>query len=119
MPQSSTRPRARQPRSPRQGLRPDWSASNKPARVLEDLWSASHFETLVFKFETLREARGEFGAVSDDDEDRFGFPMNIKQQVGDDLRRFLIEIAGWLVAQQQLRFHDQRARKRDALFLAA
>src|SRR5688500_20376316 len=97
MPQSSTRPRARQPRSPRQGLRPDWSASNKPARVLEDLWSASHcFETLVFKFETLRKARGEFGAVSDDDEERCGFPMNIKQQVGVDLRRFLkVGRASW------------------------
>jgi hypothetical protein len=73
----------------------------------------------VLKFETLGKAGREFGAVSDDDEDRSRFAMNVEQQVGDDLRGFLIEIAGRLVAKQQLRFHDQSAREGNALFLTA
>jgi hypothetical protein len=54
--------------------------------------------------------------VRDDDQNRFGATMNFEQQIGDDFRGFLIEISGRLVAQEQLRLHDQRARECNALF---
>ena len=41
------------------------------------------------------------------------------KQGSDDFRRLVIEIAGGFVTQQQLRFHDQCARERDALLFAA
>ena len=67
----------------------------------------------------MGEASGEFSAVSDDDQGRSRLAMNVKQQIGDDLRRLYVQVARRLVAQQQLRFHNQRPRQRHALLLAA
>ncbi len=74
---------------------------------------------LVPEFEALGKTSGEFFAVRDDDQNRLRVSMSFEQQIGDHLRGFLIEISGWLIAQQKLRLHDQRARQSDTLLLAA
>src|SRR5688572_20196289 len=78
-------------------------ASERPFRELEADWKL----------------RGEAGAVRDDDQDVLLPPMEIEQQRGHCGRRRLIEIPGWLVAQNEARLPNQRTRDGDALLLAA
>ena len=63
----------------------------------------------------LRELR----AVRDDDEHRVRGPMQVQQHARDVLGGCVVEIPGRLVAQQQARTADERARDRDALTFAA
>ena len=74
---------------------------------------------LVSEFEALGKPRREFFAVGHDDQNRFSLLMNFEQHVGNDFGRLLIEISGGFVAQQQLGFHDQRARQSDTLLFTA
>ena len=74
---------------------------------------------LVSKFEPLGKTRRELLAVSHHDQNGLSLAVNVEEHVGDDVCRFLIEVSGWLVAQQELWLHDQRASQSDALFFAA
>lgn len=57
--------------------------------------------------------------MRDNDQDVLLSAMQIEQQRGHHRCRFLIEVAGGLIAQEQPRFADERTRYGDALFLAA
>jgi len=74
---------------------------------------------LVAEFESLGKTCREIAAVGNDDKYRVRKGVNLEQHAGHDFSRFLIEIAGGFVAEQQSRFHDECARERDALFFAA
>src|SRR5690242_21808104 len=54
-----------------------------------------------------------------DDEDRVALGVQLAEQREDLLARRRVEVAGRLVAQQQRRLADERARDRRALALAA
>jgi hypothetical protein len=73
---------------------------------------------LVSQFEPLGKTSREIGAVRDDDQNRVCLPVNVEQHAGEDVSRFLIEVAGRFVAQQQSRLHDESARECDTLLLA-
>jgi hypothetical protein len=55
---------------------------------------------LVSQFEALGKTSGEFFAVRDYDQDRFGIAMRFEQQAGNDIRRLLIEVTSRLITQQ-------------------
>ena len=74
---------------------------------------------LVPKFEPLGKTRREFLAVSHHDQNGLSLLMNVEQHVRHDVCGFLIKVSSWLVTQQELWLHDQRARQSDPLFLAA
>src|SRR6185437_12647391 len=73
----------------------------------------------VLQFEALGETSSEFLAVRHDNQDSLRVLMSFQKQIRNDARGFLIEIAGRLVAQQQLRSHDQCACECGTLLLAA
>src|SRR5262245_21779311 len=73
----------------------------------------------VLQVEAHGESLGERGAVRDDDQDGLLQALQIEQQRGDVLGGGAIEVAGGLVAEEQVRLADERARDRDALALAA
>src|SRR5262249_17152640 len=73
----------------------------------------------VVQLEADGESLGERGAVSHDDQDRLLQAMKIEQERGHVLGGGAIEIAGGLVAQEQLWIADERARDRHALAFAA
>ena len=65
-----------------------------------------------------RKRSSKFSTVGNDYEDRLLLPMKFQQERGNDVGGLMIEITGWLVAQEQLRVCDQRAGERNTLLLA-
>ena len=65
------------------------------------------------------EPRGQRVAVRHDDQHGLLRVVQLEEQRRDGVGRLGVEVARRLVAQQQLRLSDQRARDGDALFLAA
>src|SRR5262245_47792490 len=65
-----------------------------------------------------RQPRRERSAVGHHDQDRVPVGVQLQQQIGNRVGGGAIEVAGRLVAEQQRRIPNQRARKRGALFLA-
>ena len=73
----------------------------------------------IAQLEADRKPRGKLGAVRHDDQNRVLLLLQLEQERGDRVGRFPIEIARRLVAQQQTRPSDQRARQRHALLLTS
>src|SRR5215213_1595450 len=65
-----------------------------------------------------REARGEFGAVRDDDEDGLLRAVEFEEERGHVVGGLLVEVPRRLVAEQERRAHHQRTRQRRTLLLA-
>src|SRR3954468_1001345 len=95
----------RDPGSDRKSILSPWFAS-----VLPQLATVH----LVARRKSFCERR----TVGDGDENRLFRGVQCEQQLGDGVRRRSIEVAGWLVAQQQRWIQDERAGQRGALFLA-
>src|ERR1044071_5096385 len=76
-------------------------------------------KSLLRQSVSQREARGEFGAVRDDDEDGLLRAVEFEQERGHVVGRLLVEVARRLVAEQERRAPHQRTRQRRALLLAA
>src|SRR6266480_1617678 len=73
---------------------------------------------LIGQLETRRKLRGQLGAVRDDEKNGSLLVMKLEQQGRNDFGRSAIEVAGRLVAQQELRPANQSPRQRRPLFFA-
>src|SRR5262245_58606574 len=62
---------------------------------------------------------GELVVVRGDDECDAQRRLELDEQIPDHLAGLGIQVAGWLIGQDESRMADQRARDRDALLLAA
>jgi 3'-phosphoadenosine 5'-phosphosulfate (PAPS) 3'-phosphatase len=76
-------------------------------------------KTLIDQLVPLRKSRCKFCTMSHDDQDCFLQLMQPQQQGSNHLRSFVIEVAGRLITQQELRLRYERTRQRDALLFTA
>ena len=64
-------------------------------------------------------ALGQSGIMGDEDKGHLPLFLFGKQEIGDLASGFLIEIAGWLICDQDRRLRGQRPSKGDTLLFAA